>query len=155
MTGKRPWTTSEIRALRAFATLGATGVADLLERSPASVKLKAAEIRVSLVRTGEDVDLRVLPSRLLEMVRRSPHLPVCPSCGRRLAMVQSTGLCRVCHLDRLIELRQEQLEVIARGQKLAKLRQDKARLRTCEGCGSAFFPRASSTKTLCGKCGDA
>lgn len=155
MTATRPWTMTEIRALRAYATLGAGGVADLLERTPASVKSKATELRVSLVRTREDIDLRVLPGRLLEMVRRSPHLPVCPGCGRRLVMIQSTGLCRVCHLDRLIELRQEQLEVIARGQKLAKLRQDKKRLRVCDECGAAFFPRVTSAKTLCSRCDDA
>lgn len=139
--------------LRHFATLGVHAVAELLERSPASVAARAKALRVSLVRTGDDVDLQTTPARLLRFVRQSANLHLCPMCGQRLAIMVSTGVCRVCHLDRLIELRTEQLEVIARERRLTKLRQDKKRQRSCDRCGRAFYPRPSSPETLCPACG--
>lgn len=150
----KEWTTTEIQVLKHFASLGAEGVAELLERSKSSVESKARDIGVSLKASKEDIDLRTTPARLLRYVRRSPQLQLCPMCGVRLAMMTSTGICRVCHLDRLIELRAEQLEIVAREKRLAALRQDKKRLRICESCGASFFPRAESTDTTCAKCGD-
>lgn len=150
---QRSWTSTELQVLQLFAPLGADGVAKLLERSRASVSAKALELRVSLSGSEDDVDLGVLPARLLLWVKESPYLEICPMCGRRLAMMKSTGLCRPCHLDRLIDLRREQLDVLARERRLTKLRQDKKRLRVCDECGDAFFPRSSSTETRCSDCG--
>lgn len=146
----RPWTTKELDVLRAFAPLGVDAVASLLERSQASVSTKARELHVSLKATEGDVDLGVLPARLLTWVRATPSLRICPMCARRLALMQSTGLCRVCHLDRLIELRREELDVVIRQKRLDKIRQDKRRVRICDKCGREFYP--SSKSLLCSDC---
>lgn len=149
---QREWTTLELQVLKQFRSMGTRSVAQLLERSQASVEKKAQEMRISLKRTDDDVDLNVLPERLLIWVKETPFLRVCPMCGRRLATMQQTGLCRPCHLDRLIDLRIEQLDVLARERRLTKLRQDKKRMRICAHCGRAFFPRPSSTDETCGGC---
>lgn len=149
----KEWTTTEVEVLKHFASLGAEGVAQLLERSKSSVESRARDLGVSLKASKEDIDLRTTPARLLRYVHLSPDLQLCPVCGVRLAMMTSTGICRVCHLDRLIELRAEQLEIRAREKRLASLRQDKKRLRICESCGSSFFPRVESADTRCSKCG--
>lgn len=146
----RDWTTLELQVLRLFSSMGTASVALLLERSQASVEKKAQEMSLSLKRTGEDIDLNIAPDRILSWVRETPMLRLCPMCGHRLAIMQRTGLCRPCHLDRLIDLRREQLDVIAREKRLAKLRQDKKRMRICDDCGRAFFPRPSSSDTNCG-----
>lgn len=150
----REWTTTEIQVLRYFAALGAEGVAQLLERSKASVEARAKASGISLRATGDDVDLDATPARLLRYVRKSPSFTVCPMCGKRLAMMVSTGMCRVCHLDRLIELRSEQLDIVVREKRLAKLRQDKKRMRVCVRCSAVFYPRADSTTEVCGGCAD-
>lgn len=150
---QRSWTTLELQVLHLFGSIGADGIAQLLERSRGSVSSKALELGVSLQAGEDEVDLGVVPARLLLWVKESPHLEICPMCGRRLAMMKSTGLCRPCHLDRLIDLRREQIDVLARERRLTKLRQDKKRLRVCEECGDAFFPRSSSTDTRCQDCG--
>ena len=149
----RPWTLDEIKVLRAFAALGVVAVAELLERSPSSVTAKATELQVSMRTTDDDIDLGLLPARILVWVRESPRLHVCPACGRRLARVRSTGLCRVCHLEGLLEIRREQLDVIVREKQLAQLRQQKKRVRVCRSCGEAFYPKTSSTATTCKSCG--
>ena len=149
----RPWTTTEEQVLRHFATLGVDGVSQLLERSHSSVKDRARAINVSLVKTDNDIDLQLTPARILRYVRQSPTFQLCPMCGQRLAMMVTTGMCRVCHLDRLIDIRNEQLDVIARERRLTKLRQDKKRMRSCDRCGRAFYPRPSSTDLYCASCG--
>lgn len=148
----REWMPAELKVLRLFATLGPEQVAELLDRDQADVEAKAAAEQIALERTGGDIDLGVDSTKLLQWVRQSTSLALCPSCTRRLAMVKTTGLCRVCHLDQLIALRDEQLEVIAREKKLAAKRKQKQRLRVCYGCGDAFFPRESSPATLCPRC---
>ena len=149
----RSWTLDEIKVLRAFAALGVDALADLLERSPSSITAKATELQVSMRITGDDIDLGLLPARIIAWVRESPRLHLCPSCGRRLARVRSTGLCRVCHLEGLLDIRREQLEVVIREKQLAQLRQQKKRMRVCRGCGAAFYPKTASTATRCKTCG--
>jgi hypothetical protein len=146
----REWTTTEIAVLRTFATLGIEAVAQLLERTPNSVKRKAQELRISTKATGEDIDLTLTPARLVAWIRQSPGAAVCPMCGKRLAMMKATGMCRVCHLERLIELRQEQQDVMVRERRLTKMRQDRKRLRICAACGQDFYP--SSKNTHCERC---
>lgn len=151
----RGWTTTEERVLVHFAALGADGLAQILERSKSSVKSKAEALGISLEADQESIDLRLTPANLLRYVHRSPELQLCPMCGVRLAMMTSTGICRVCHLDRLIELRLEQIEVVAREKRLARLRQDKKRLEVCSVCSAAFYPRVPTSdldEPLCTSC---
>lgn len=148
----RPWNTGELKVLREFAGLGARGVAQLLERSEKSVQAKARELRISLVATGEVISVHGAEVKILERIRKAPELEICPLCGTRLANMKSTGICRVCHLDQLITLREVQMLETARERKLTKLRQEKRRLRVCATCGRPFFPRVGSTATTCADC---
>lgn len=149
---QRAWNTGEIKVLRLYAGLGSAVLAELLERSRGSIESKAKELRVSLVVTGEDFDIRQASSKLLDRIRQAPDLHVCPLCGLRLANIKATGICRVCHLDQLISLREVQLLETARERKLTKLRQEKRRLRVCDTCGRPFFPRVGSTAATCNDC---
>lgn len=149
----RPWTTGELQVMRIYAGLGVNSVALLLERSVTSVESKARELRVSLQITNEDIDVSTAPGRLLVRLREAVGLQICPMCGKRLATMRETGMCRCCHLDQLITLRETQLAEEVRLRKLTKLRQDKHRLRICDSCNEAFFPRANSPATRCPDCG--
>ena len=149
----RPWTTGELQVLRRFAGLGAASIASLLERSVSSIEGKARDLHVSLVITNEDIDVSAATARLLQRIRETPGLQICPMCGKRLATMRHTGMCRCCHLEQLIALRETQLAEEIRLRKLTKLRQDKRRLRICEGCGDAFYPRPTSAATRCIDCG--
>jgi hypothetical protein len=122
-----------------------------LERSQASVESKARELRISLQVTGDDF---TAPSSdvLLARIREIPALQICPLCGLRFANMRSTGMCRACHLEQLIAHRETQLAELVRERKLTKLRQDKARLRICDGCGQAFYPRSTSRSQYCERC---
>lgn len=151
----RPWNTGEIKVLRIYAALGASGIAQLLERSISSVESKARELRVSLVATGDDFDLTLAPDVMLQRISEAPDLNICPLCGTRLATIKATGMCRVCHLDQLIALRETQLAELTRVKRLTKLRQDKRRLRICDGCFRDFYPRPDSKATKCADCGGA
>lgn len=150
----RPWNTGELKVLRVFGSLGAIQLAELLERSASSVQAKARELHVSLEVTGEDIELSWSSAQLLERVRRTPGLSICPLCGLRLAIMRNTGMCRVCHLDQLIHLREVQLAELARERKLTKLRQDKRRLRICTVCGDAYYPRMAAKQQVCARCED-
>lgn len=149
---QRPWNTGEIRVLKTYASLGARGVAQLLERTESSVQAKAKELRVSLITTGEDINIEGVDVKILARIRQAADLNICPLCGQRLANMKSTGICRVCHLDQLITLREVQMLETARERKLTKLRQEKRRLRVCAYCGKPFFPRVGSTATHCQEC---
>ena len=138
--------------LKTYAALGSKAVAQLLERSVGSVEAKAKELRVSLVATGEDVNVENAGIKILERIRQAADLSICPLCGMRLATMKSTGICRVCHLDQLITLREVQMLETARERKLTKLRQEKRRLRICVSCGRPFFPRVNSQATKCAEC---
>lgn len=148
----RPWNTGELKVLRMFASLGSPAVAELLERSVSSVEHKARELNVSMVATGDDFDLSITPEQIMIRLRDAPNLNVCPLCGVRLAIMKSSGMCRVCHLDQLISVREARLVELARERRLTKLRQEKRRLRICECCGMSFFPRVSSDVEICPKC---
>lgn len=148
----RAWTTGELKVMREFASLGAPAVADLLERSVSSVEAKARELRLSLSNTGDDVDVSRETVAILSRLKMAHRLPICPSCGLRVAIMRTTGMCRVCHLDQLIELRETQMQELVRERKLTKLRQDKRRLRVCDICGDAFYPRVAEKPDVCSKC---
>ncbi|MDE2100841.1 MAG: hypothetical protein KGL39_26580 [Patescibacteria group bacterium] len=138
------WSVREVEALRVFAPLGVEGVAVLLERSPSAIAAQAKRNGISLVATASDIDAAAVPERVLRWVKVQHHVPLCPSCTQRVALIKSTGLCRVCHLDRLIAASAEELEVRARRQRLAALRQKRRRMRVCVVCGVEFFPKSSS-----------
>lgn len=131
----RPWTTAEVKALRLVSRLGKHGAAVVLDRSPASVAAKAREIGCQLVEAEESLRVNAEVLNLLERIRETPRLAICPSCALRYATVQSTGMCRPCHLDRLIDLHREQAAVDDRQRTLAAFRQEKRRRRLCEQCG--------------------
>lgn len=149
----RAWNTGELKVLRMFSELGAEQVALLLDRSVGSVQSKAKELRVSLITTGNDVNVEGAGLKLLQRIRETPGLTICPLCGQRLATMKATGICRVCHLDQLITLREVQLLETARERRLTQLRQEKRRLRVCAKCGRPFFPRVGSEAAACGDCG--
>jgi ribosomal protein L37AE/L43A len=132
--------------------MGAVTIAALLDRSVASIEHKARELKISLVHTGEDIDLSQSSAKILERLAQAPELQVCPLCGRRLATMKATGMCRVCHLDQLILLRETQIAELVRERKLTKLRQDKKRMRVCTNCGRPYFPRETSGTKTCGEC---
>ena len=149
---QRSWTTNEVKILRDFASLGSLGVAHLLDRSRSSVEAKAKAYGISLVVSGDDVAITKEAEAIVKRLNLYLRLPVCPACGVRVAIVKKSGTCRVCYLDALITIREEQILELARERKLTKLRQDKRRLRICYRCNDHFFPRAEASKDLCSKC---
>lgn len=148
----RPWTVHEVQVLKAYAPMGATVVAAILERTPKAVRHVAELNGISIKDTGEDVATNAAALNLVERLRETPGLSICPMCGQRFARMRSTGMCRRCHLEQLLELHRDQLAEEIALRKLDKARQDKRRLRVCERCGRPFFPRPSSTSTICGEC---
>lgn len=146
------WNTTEIKVIRLYAGLGGSALAELLERSRSSVEAKAQELGISLVVEHTDIEVDRNAARLLDLTRESVWAQICPVCGKRFVRMKSTGTCRCCHLDLLLSVHQEQLDELVRLRKLAKARQDKRRLRVCEKCGAAFFPRHTSTASTCGDC---
>lgn len=149
----KPWHTGELQIIRLYAGLGGEAIGVLLERSTGSVESKARELGISLKIDNEDIDVSRLTDRLLTRLHEIPGLQICPLCGKRVATMKHTGMCRPCHLDQLIELRETQLSEEIRLRKLTKLRQDRRRLRVCSTCGQAFFPRPSSSAQTCQDCG--
>jgi len=126
-----PWTTTELRQLRASRDLGAREVAKLLGRSVSSVKAQASRQGISLRRPGvrrglvigqpRSVSLRadircdlVSGAKLAEAVaarlRIDHDAALCPECAYRLVEVSSTGLCRRCHVTRLIAAHLAEME---------------------------------------------
>jgi len=123
----REWTTGEVKVLRLFASLGSRGVATLLSRSQDSIAEQARKLGVSLKPTGEDINIDEEVLGLLERVAETPRLSICPMCGKRWATMRDTGMCRPCHLDRLISLHQERIEVEIRQRALTASRKEKQR----------------------------
>lgn len=123
----RSWTTSELKVMRLFAGLGVEAVAHLLDRSQSAVSKAAAENRISLKVTREDIEISNEVLSLLERVSETSRLQICPMCGRRWATMRETGVCRPCHLDRLISLHQEQVDVEMRQRALTAARKEKQR----------------------------
>lgn len=149
---QRSWTTSEVKILRDFASLGSLGVAELLDRSKTSVEAKAKTCGISLIASGDDIAISKEVEAIVKRLNLYLRLSICPACGIRVAIVKKSGTCRVCYLDALITIREEQILELARERKLTKLRQDKRRLRVCYRCNDPFFPRAEASKELCSKC---
>ena len=119
---KRPWTSLEIERLSANRELGAVALAELLGRSVWSVKRAAYRFRISLRRPG-DARGHVLgqprtlklsgklrkamgdsPDLYAERMRVSREAALCPSCAHRPTQVESSGLCRPCHVRHLEDL---------------------------------------------------
>lgn len=148
----REWSTQEVRILKAYAALGSRGVAALLERTPRQVEWAAVVHGVSLRTSDDDVQISASILDTIERVRETPDLSICPMCGKRFARMKATGMCRCCHLDGLLTLHQERLDEEIRLRKLDKARQDKRRMRVCDRCGQPFFPRPTSTDSVCGDC---
>jgi len=117
----------ELKVLRLFHTLGARGVAQLLARTETSVRSKANEMNISLVVTDEDILVDDQVRDLLRRVTQSQYLSLCPMCAKRWATMRDTGICRPCHLDRLIAVNEEQLAVENRQRTLAAIRKAKQR----------------------------
>jgi len=147
------WTSQEITIIKHYGPLGSSLLAALLDRSVESIETKAQELRISLVISVDDLDVSEIADRILTRIKDAPTLRLCPMCSKRLATMRATRMCRCCHLDQLIALREEQLSEEIRVRKLTKLRQDKRRLRICDDCSQAFFPRISSDSTRCADCG--
>lgn len=149
----RAWTLQEIRIVKAYAELGSKTIAEILDRTPKSVRHIAELNGISIKDTGNDVPIQadVLGMSIVEQITNTPGLSICPMCGKRFARMKS-GMCRCCHLDQLLELHQEKLDEQIRIRKLDKARQDKRRLRVCDRCGRPFFPRPSSNDLTCQEC---
>ena len=80
---RNDWTVAEEQFLIANAgRIPKRDICQMLKRSSASVKMKAAALR----RSGVDVCLR----------HYSPTLEPCPSCGRPSASIDRTGMCEPC-----------------------------------------------------------
>lgn len=123
----RPWTTREIQDLRRVASLGAAAAAEILGRSEWSVRKQAQRMRISLRRQGSraglvlgqprgvqlppDVRSGLLegeadPERVAQRLQRLHRegAELCPRCAVRPQEVESTGLCKRCHLEELTQL---------------------------------------------------
>jgi hypothetical protein len=148
-----PWTTAEIKLLRANSSLGASALAAMLGRTPASVRRAAVRYRISLRASGErrglvlgqprgvslKRDLRAdlaRDRRLAELVARNLSLPLdadlCPACARRPITVHSTGLCSVCHLRKLADAHRDAVAEIEARRELLAARQQLHRARDKE-----------------------
>jgi NADH pyrophosphatase NudC (nudix superfamily) len=149
----RSWRLNEIKVLKIYSGSGPSVLASLLDRTPGSIKSKAHQLNITLTDDGDDIEIAKAENLILDRIRKSPTLMICPMCGLRLAIIQKTGMCRVCHLDQLIQLRETQLSELEREKRLTMLRQEKARLRICSNCLAAHYPKTSSKANLCRSCG--
>jgi hypothetical protein len=150
---KREWTTGEIKVLRLYQSAGILVLSLILDRSVSSIKNKAQQLNLSLEPSGEDFDIRKGGDYILNRIQEAPNLDVCSLCGIRLASMKKTNLCRTCHLDQLIQIREEELLELERKKRLTAIRQQKARLRICSICGSAHYPKTNSKTDRCRTCG--
>lgn len=147
----RPWTVAEVDRLREHADCGVKGVAQLLNRTPASVQAKARQEGISLRRPGErrgkvrgESSRGSLPPELRNELLEDPRVwgyveasrdlrigrrSICPSCVARPAIVQSTGLCRPCHDMVLVEGHQHHKAARESNRQLQKHKQRAKRAR--------------------------
>lgn len=111
--------------MRENASLGVVAVANMLNRTPSSVRNAARRQRVSLRRPGyrggivlgqarglrlraDERDLLLKYGTLVaERMRIDGEAELCPACGRRPQRVRATGLCLACHKERLAEAHRE------------------------------------------------
>lgn len=145
----RQWTTAELQIMRLYNGLGRDALAALLERTPKAVEVIASLNGISLRITDEDITVNARVLHMLERIKETPGLQVCPMCGKRFARMR-TGICRCCHLDAILEAHRDALDEEIRLRRIDKARQDKSRLRICDQCRQPFFP--SSTSPLCQDC---
>ena len=159
--GNIGWTTAEIRILRDNADEGAVGVARLLGRSTSSVEHAAYRHRVSLRRPGhrcgsvlgqprgvrlraamraDIVDGRVSATLIAARMKIDHDAALCPCCGYREIEVKNSGLCRPCHVSRLIQGHKDALAAIEAQRRLWSVRQELHRARVA----STVAPLAST-----------
>ena len=98
---RREWTTDEVRRLVDMAgRIPRREICRRLRRSRKSVERKAAELR----HRGVPVDLRCFRSTL----------EICPSCGRRSALLGSEGICEACRrAQQLARIESEVADLLA------------------------------------------
>ena len=157
MRDYREWTKHEEQAMVKLSCLGLDHVSLALARSKDSIKSKAKRLRaegVEIVFGSDDaIDAtQMTPAGVIDSIRASVSQPICPGCGNRPASVIATGLCARCHYERVVEDRRERLDVLIARRRLDVMRQRKHRLRICESCLAAFYPRKSSPTTICPRC---
>lgn len=159
-TVQRPWTSGELALLRQLATGGAEVAAAILGRSVASVKTIAYRYDISLRASGERRGARrgtespnaagVAGGRvgalaravrdgsielefLEELVHAGVMAPLCPTCGMRPQdPTRRTGLCTVCHIDRLTDAHNLAMQTAAARRRLDAARASKYRRRRRE-----------------------
>lgn len=136
--------------LRTHAEQGAQALAQLLGRSVRSVKNAAYRQRISLRPQGERrglvlgqprgvgikaairadvIDGRVDAAAMARRMQLDADASLCPSCARRPATVTTTGLCDVCHLDRLTRAHLDEVEKLDAQRALDASRQTLCRAR--------------------------
>ena len=98
---RRAWTTDEVRQRVDMAgRVPRREICRALRRSRKSVERKAAELR----HRGVPVDLRCFRSAL----------EICPSCGRRSALLGSEGICEACRrAQQLARIESEVADLLA------------------------------------------
>ena len=97
----RPWSHAEEEALRILSPLGGRACALAFDRSNGSIRHKAAQIHVSLVRRSYGTRLGPCGPAVLAKVVEFSAASLCPACAKRPIGVLRTGLCGPCHLDGL------------------------------------------------------
>lgn len=157
-----PWTTREIAELRKVADMGAEAAAEILGRTPASVRRRAQKSRISLRRhdskagriLGIPNGVRLAELRLrhqslatirddalagvvdLERMaeRLTPAARRRPLCPSCGRRPQDTGsgLCLVCHLSALADAHADELAISDARRRLDRERQRKHRLRVVQ-----------------------
>ena len=162
-----PWTTTDLRLLKAESSLGAVKLSELLGRSVSSVEAAAHRQRISLRRSGcrrgsvlgQPRGVSLLPAlrsdlidpKIAELVAQrmkvNQDAPLCPRCAARTIRVESTGLCVVCHRQVLAEAHREVLAEISSQQALWAARQDLQRARRRLGVSSPSCDSADAAST--------
>lgn len=106
----RPWSHAEEEALRILSPLGGPACAMTFDRSPDSIRHKAAQLGISLRRKTCGTHLVHTSPAVLRRVRELSDALLCPECAVRFVGVAATGLCGRCHMKRLTAVHQEQIE---------------------------------------------
>ncbi len=125
---ERPWTCSEEQALATLADLGTSQLAVIFARSRGCIKKKASRLGVSVKRKSEIRVTELSPS-VVEHVRRINRGVLCPTCGKRLVAIATTGLCGVCHKGVLIEAHNERLSELEQQREINRLKKAEQRIR--------------------------
>lgn len=148
----RPWTTSEVRALKALAPYGTEGCAVLLGRTQASIRHTARRHQIAIVSGSTDQPLTDEARRILLQATDSVRLPLCSRCVTRPATVTEHDLCRVCWLEHVVDTYKADAIAAVYAREKARLRQLKHRGRVCSRCRQVYSARQTSTETRCRTC---